>query len=298
MSPAPLYTYTPEQVTAAFNSIKTTLFSGITAEQTPKILVVAGLQGSGKTYLLETKLLPSGRYAKYVRLYLPEYRKQHPQYADMLKLGVLHAYQHTEAFVREVSAKIFTEAFTLKYNIIMECAFDSLDFAAFPPLATAAGYQFETHIVGCSQEFAHLSSIKLALKSLETLELGRFVTLATLEAGMSHVQTILLAFETASKAVSGSQITVYERGLGVLKERALRIQSTYPKAADTAPLTAPTLYSAYGNIINNHIYTPRERDEMVKECHLALSRARPYLEQVPDFVYNDLYAYIVKYVYR
>ena len=95
------------------------------------MLVVAGLQGSGKTYLLEKNLLPSKRYDNYVRLYLPEYRKKHPQYAEMIKLGVLHAYEHTEAFVREVSAKIFTQAFTGKYNIIMECAFDSIDFAAF-----------------------------------------------------------------------------------------------------------------------------------------------------------------------
>lgn len=53
MSAAPNYTYTQEQVTAAFDEIKATLFSGITAEATPKMLIAAGLQGSGKTYLLE-----------------------------------------------------------------------------------------------------------------------------------------------------------------------------------------------------------------------------------------------------
>ena len=69
------YTYTPEQVTAAFDEIKATLFSGINAEATPKILIVAGLQGSGKTYLLEKNLLPSNRYGNYVRLYLPDTEK-------------------------------------------------------------------------------------------------------------------------------------------------------------------------------------------------------------------------------
>jgi hypothetical protein len=129
MSVAPKYTYTPEQVIAAFDEITATLFSGITAEATPKILVVAGLQGSGKTYLLEKNLRPSKRYNNYVRLYLPDYRRKHPRYAEMVKLGVLHAYEHTEAFVREVSTKIFTQAFSGRFNIIMECAFDSLDFA-------------------------------------------------------------------------------------------------------------------------------------------------------------------------
>ncbi|WP_223569613.1 zeta toxin family protein [Pseudomonas sp. BF-R-26] len=298
----PNYTYTPEQVTAAFTEITATLFTGITTEATPKMLVVAGLQGSGKTYLLEKSLLPSKRYDNYVRLYLPDYRKKHPQYAELIKLGVLHAYEHTEAFVRDVITKIFAEAFTRKYNIIMECAFDSTDFIAFPPVVTAAGYQVETHIVACNQEFAHASSIKRALKSLEKQEMERFVTVSMLDASMSNAQAIILACETAAKAVSGSQITLYERGFGALKERTLRAQSTYTKAADgsltIAGTTAPYTYSAYGKIVDNHIYTMSDRDEMIKECHLALLKTQTYAEHVPDFVYNDLYAYIVKYVYR
>lgn len=61
------------------------------------------------------------------------------------------------AFVRDVCAKIFAQAFVSKFNIIMECAFRAnIDFANFPPSATIAGYQFETHIVGCNQAFAHM----------------------------------------------------------------------------------------------------------------------------------------------
>ena len=302
MSAAPNYTYTPENVTAAFDEIKATLFSGITADATPKILVVAGLQGSGKTYLLEKTLLPSDRYKNYVRLYLPEYRKKHPQYAEMIKRGVLHAYEHTEAFVRDVSAKIFTQAFTDKLNIIMECAFDSIDFAAFPPTATAVGYQFEIHIVGCTQVFAHLSSIKRALKSLENQEMERFLTVSKLDASMRFAQAIILAFETAAKAISGSQIFVYERGFGVLNERTLRAQSTYIKAGDGTVSTTTTLrdfaHSVYFNIIDNHVYTMSDRDEVIKECHLALLKTASHTSFVPSFVYNDLYTCIVKYVYR
>jgi hypothetical protein len=302
MSVAPKYTYTPEQVIAAFDEITATLFSGITAEATPKILVVAGLQGSGKTYLLEKNLLPSKRYNNYVRLYLPDYRKKHPQYAEMVKLGVLHAYEHTETFVREVSTKIFTQAFSGRFNIIMECAFDSLDFATFPPLATAAGYQFETHLVGCTQEFAHVTSIKRAFKSLEAQEMERFLTVSTLDASMSYAPAIVLAFETAAKAVSGSQVNVYERGFGVLNERTLIAQSTYSKAADGSVSTTTTkvdfAYSVYSNIIDNHVFAASDRDEVVKECHLALLKTRTHASHVPNFVYNDLYAYIVKYVNR
>ena len=301
MTAAPKYTYTPEQITAVANEITEALLKDKKEETPPKILIVAGLQSSGKTYLLEDNLLPSNRYANYVRLYLPVYREKHPQYAEMLKHGVLHAYEHTEAFVREVCEKIFIKAFTGKYNIIMECAFDSIDFAAFPPTATAAGYQFETHIVACSQKFAHVSSIKRAFKSLKDQKMERFVTVRMLNASMRNAQAIILAFETAAKAISGSKITLYERGFGALKERTLRAQSTYTKAAEGAlPIKeeAPFAYSSYEKIINNHIYTMRDRHEILKECQLALLQTQTYADRVPDFVYNDLYAYIVKYVNR
>jgi hypothetical protein len=149
--------------------------------------------------------------------------------------------------------------------------------------------------------FAHVSSIKRALRSLEKQEMERFVTVSLLDASMSNAQAIILAFETAAKVVSGSQITLYERGFGALKERTLRAQSTYTKAADgalTITGTTPFAYSAYRTIIDNHIYTMSDRDEMIKQCHLALLKTQTYAEHVPDFVYNDLYAYIVKYVCR
>ena len=263
------------------------------------MLVVAGLQGSGKTYLLEKNLLPSRRYDNYVRLYLPEYRKKHPQYAEMIKLGVLHAYEHTEAFVREVSAKIFTQAFTGKYNIIMECAFDSIDFAAFPPSATAVGYQFETHIVGCTQEFAHVSSIKRAFKSLEDQEMERFLTVSTLDASMSYAQAIILAFETAAKAVSGSQITVYERGFGALNERTLRAQSTYTKAADGSVTINDNQDGLCVQRLLQHHRQPRLRGERSRRGGQrmppgAAQDARHMPSMSLTFVYNDLYAYIVQ----
>lgn len=306
MSAAPKYTYTAEQVTAAFDEIKATLFSGITVEATPKMLIVGGLPGAGKTYLLEKHLLPSKRYDNYVRLYLPDYREKHPQYAEMIKRGVLHAYEHTDAFVQEISKKIYTQAFTGKYNIIMECAFDRVDFVDFPMTATARGYQFETHIVACTQTFAHVSSIKRALKSLEDQEMERFLTVSAMDASMAYAPAIILAFEKAAKAISGSQIHLYERGFGVLNERTLIAQNTYSKAAGGSVTTTTTTttttvdfgYSVYSSIIENHVFSVSDRDEVIKECHLALYKAATHASYVPNFVYNDLYAYIVQYVNR
>src|SRR3546814_14827822 len=71
------------------------------------------------------------------------------------------------------------------------------------------------------------SDLKRALRSLEKQEMERFVTLSALNASLSNAQATLLAFETAAKTVSGSQIFLYERGFGPLKERILRTQSTY-----------------------------------------------------------------------
>ncbi|MNE82063.1 hypothetical protein D3C80_1787560 [compost metagenome] len=84
-----------------------------------------------------------------------------------------------------------------------------------------------------------------------------------------------------------------------MKERVSRFQKTYTKdTTEITPPTAPTACSTYASIINNHVSTLRERDEMVKTCHLALLKTQAHAAQVPDFVYNDLHAYIAKYVCR
>ncbi|MDF9773182.1 zeta toxin family protein [Pseudomonas baetica] len=300
MSEAPKYGYSPDDVTKAFDEIFPTLFAGKTAETIPKLLITAGVEGSGKTYLLEKSLLPSGNYENYIRLYLPEYRKKHPHYADMIKLGVLHAYEHSEAFIRELGSKIFANALTHKYNIIMECAFDDIGFAGLAKFVP--GYQLEVHVVGCNHAFAHISSIKRAFASLEKQELERFVSYSRLESSISNAPAVLVAFELLAKEVSGSQIYLYERGLGELNDRVLRAHSTYTldatgKLTEVSELQAYA-YSAYDKVLRSYVYSMEERDEMVKECHLQLLRTSAYVKYVPDFVYNDLYSYITKYVYR
>lgn len=294
------FSYTAQDVTQAFDEIAITLFADKTADTTPKLLVTAGVQGSGKTYLLEKNLLPSGRYGNYVRLYLPQYREKHPKYAEMIKLGTLDAYKHSEAFVRALGARIFAEALERKYNIIMECAFDDIGFAGLAKFAP--GYQLEAHIVGTNHSFAHLSSIKRALKSLENNELERFVSYSALESSMSNSTAVLVAFESIAKAVSGSQVYLYERGLGSLNDRVLRAHSAYTLDANgdlnVSTTLVPYAYAAYDAILGRAVYSMAERDEMVQQCHLALTKAAVYAKQVPDFVYNDLYGYIIKYVYR
>jgi hypothetical protein len=293
--------YTEQELTAAFDDIALALFKDVTAEPIPKILVVAGLQSSGKTYLLEKSLLPSGRYDNYVRLYLPEYREKHPRYTRLIEHGVLHAYEHTEAFIRDIGSKIFERAFAQKYNIVMEAAFDSLGFAAFPPAATKAGYQFETHVVACCKDFAHLSSIKRAFKSIQVGEMERFVTVPMLDASLDHAKAALPALETATQAVSGSTFYFYERGFGAFKERRLRARSTYTKDAERDLIISgdqQNYASLFETTTRRPIYELKDREEMVKECHRALLATQTATTPMPDSLYHDLYSYILRYVYR
>ncbi|MGY3171510.1 hypothetical protein ACVWYU_000884 [Pseudomonas sp. TE12234] len=300
MSDEPKYSYSSDDVIKAFDEIFPTLFADKTAETIPKLLITAGVEGSGKTYLLEKSLLPSGNYGNYIRLYLPEYRKKHPRYDDMIEFGVLHAYEHSEAFARELGSKIFANALTHRYNIIMECAFDDIGFAGLAKFVP--GYQLEVHVVGCNHAFAHLSSIKRAFSSLQKQEMERFVSYSRLESSISNAPAVLVAFEFIAKTVSGSQIFLYERGLGTLSERVLRAHSSYTLDANgnlnEVSTLQPYAYSAYDTILRRSVYSMEERDEMVKECHLQLLKTSQYDKQVPDFVYNDLYSYITKYVYR
>jgi len=302
MNATTAYTYTAADINTAFNKISATLFAGKTAETIPRMLMTAGVQASGKTYLLEKSLLTSGRYDNYVRLYKPEYREEHPQYRQMVELGKLHAYEYTEAFVRAVCARIFEEAFRRKLDIILECAFDSIDFAALPMAAATNGYQLEIHIVACGHAFAFLSNVKRGLRSLEKSELERFVRSSDLKTSLNNSHAVIFQLESAAKTVEGSQIFLYERGLGVLKERALRGHSTCKRNTQgTLELTSTGQgydYASYESIASNTINSLAERDEMIKECHLALQKTAQYADQIPAFVYNALYSRIIKYANR
>lgn len=299
MTTAETYSYTPQQLSDAFTEISATLFAGITTETIPKLMITAGVQSSGKTWLLEKNLLPSGRYGNYVRLYLPKYREKHPQYQSMLKHGVLHAYEHTDAFIRELGGKIFNRAFTDKLNIIMECAFDTIDFAKLPEVAVTAGYQFEVHIVACTQPFAFMSGFQRAFKSLKKLEPERFVKPGELKSSLAIAHAVVFALETAAKQSDGSQIHLYERGMGALKERLLRASSVYtkdtPKPLLTTAVVPPYSYEAFKRISTGSIKCGAQRREFIKECHQMLLQTSQYAEQIPDFVYDALYSRIFKY---
>ncbi|QIA03445.1 MULTISPECIES: zeta toxin family protein [Pseudomonas] len=302
MSATNTYTYTSEQVTSAFNEISTTLFAGITAELTPSILVTAGVQSSGKTYLLEKQLLPSGLYKNYVRLYLPEYREKHPQYQEMIKLGTLHAYEHTNEFIRDLSKKIFERAFEQKLNIIFECAFDSIEFATLPDYMANAGYRLEVHIVACNYPFAFTSGVQRGFKSLEKGELERFVRPSELKSSFGNAHAVIYALDAAAKRVGGSQVFLYERGFGAMRERVARAHSLYARdmqnKLSVTSTSTPFSYSAYERIIGKSLNSDSERHEVIKESHLALHKAAQYATQVPDFLFNALYARIAKHVQR
>ncbi|WP_296262424.1 MULTISPECIES: zeta toxin family protein [unclassified Pseudomonas] len=327
MTSAPNYHYTQTDINQAYAQIAPGIFDAIAEPsdggKTPKLLVVAGAQGAGKTYLLENTLLPSGHYSDFIRPYIPEYRARHPQYEQMLEHGVLHAYAHTEQFIWDLGRKIFQDAFANKYNIIIETALDSIEFASLPMYAASKGYQFEVHLIGCKREFAHVSTIERALKSIESKELERFVSLENIDASMANAQSILTAFENACAASVGSTITLYERGFGVLRDRRVVCRSLCTQSSElipqsitdengvvieprhhamrilrTAEANKPCAFNNYARLVNAPIVSLDERGETLKAAHLALANSERCTEPVPYQVFNDLHAYIVKYVFR
>ncbi len=145
-------------------------------------------KGRARPYLLEKQLLPSERYPNHVRLYLPEFRKLHPHYTEMSEHGVLHVYEHTEAFIRALSGKVFGYAFANRYNIIMESALDDEAFAGFPPAAVEAGYRFEIHMIACKVEFSHWATLDRGVKSVAKGEIERFVALSQIQASQANAK--------------------------------------------------------------------------------------------------------------
>jgi len=323
----PPYTFTEDDLQTAFNHLDDTLFSkirhmGSTGHPEPRMLIVAGAQGSGKTHLLDHELLPSGRYASYIPLYLPAFRELHPQYAEMLEHGPLHAYEHTEAFIWALGGRVFEHAFAGRYNIIMETALDDPQFADFPPAAVAAGYVFEVHLIACQKEFGHWSTLHRAVKSVANNQLERFVPLSRIEASQANAKAILDAFEEACTKTSGSEITLYRRGFDNDRNRAVLCHSKCVTPLELTPQpdyrgegfvtgafnrsvhidrtptrNAPCSYPQYSEVVHAGMIEAHTRRAMVNACCETLSQAQKIDTKVPRDTFRELCMYVLKYVH-
>jgi dephospho-CoA kinase len=238
-----LHSFTAEDVVTAFETLEPLLFSrkrrtDALGNPAPRMLVVAGAEGSGKTYLLNHSLLASKRYDDYVSLYDPAYRKLHPQYEQMKAHGGRHVYAHTEQFIWQLGGKLFEHALANHYDIIMETALDDAAFADVPALAQQAGYQLELHLIACQKEFGHWNTLERGVKSVAEDLLERFVSLSKIEASQANAMKIIDAFEAACLVTPGSQISLYQRGMETHRDSKLLCHSICSPALHLVPQAA------------------------------------------------------------
>lgn len=319
------FSYTPAELLAVYTDLEKTLFDvprdiGTDGLPAPKILVVAGVQGSGKTYMLNNTLLKDARYANFVRLYSEDLRELHPRYAEFADQDVTSRYKHTESFIWELCSLIFAHAHQNKFNIVMETALDTKAFATVITGPELADYQFDVHLIGCKKDFVHLSTIKRALKALEKGTLERFVDIATIETSIENAEVILNAFETACMRVSGSTISMYERGFGALRNRkqlcssrcerintltpyvftdesgaTITVQEQTHRIERSEALPVPCSYASFIALVEAPI-TGKDRNEAWQEAYAALARMRGFWKQIPPRLPETLWGYIKKYV--
>ena len=326
---ATLYPFTDSDVDDAFAQLDHALFDkareadGPESDPTPKMLIVAGAQGAGKTYLLEKQLLPSERYPNHVRLYLPEFRKLHPHYTEMSEHGVLHVYEHTEAFIRALSGKVFGYAFANRYNIIMESALDDEAFAGFPPAAVEAGYRFEIHMIACKVEFSHWATLDRGVKSVAKGEIERFVALSQIQASQANAKKILNAFEHACTQAPGSQVTLYERGFETDQQSKVLCHSICDAPGVLTPqadydgqpfFRAPYhdtpveirrspegndsgAYLQFFQVVHAGVLDEPVRQQMVMACCKTLGRSTDLVPRISRDAFRDLSQYLLKYTY-
>lgn len=319
------FSYTPAELHAVYTELEKNLFDvprdiGEDGLPAPKILVVAGVQGSGKTYMLNNTLLKDARYANFVRLYSEDLRELHPRYAEFADQDVTSRYKHTESFIWQLCSLIFAHAHQNKFNIVMETALDTKAFATVITGPELADYQFDVHLIGCKKDFVHLSTIKRALNALEKGTLERFVDIATIETSIENAEVILNAFETACMRVSGSTISMYERGFGALKNRkqlcssrcerintltphvftdesgaTITVQEQTHRIERSEALPVPCSYASFIELVEAPI-TGEDRNEAWQEAYAALARMRGFWKQIPPRLPETLWGYIKKYV--
>ncbi len=319
------YSYTPQQLDDVYNKLEDTLFKvrkdmDDNEQPAPKILVVAGVQGSGKTYMLDHTLLKEERYANYVRLYRESFRELHPRYAEFADQDVTSRYKHTESFIWELCSRIFQYAHQNKHNIIMETALDTKAFANVISGPELLDYQFDVHLIGCKKDFVHLSTINRALDALEQGTLERFVDIATIETSLENAEVILNAFEAACMRVSGSTISMYERGFGELINRkklcssrcdrintltpvvffdedgkAITVQEQTHRIERSEQLPVPCSFATFTALATAEISKPEDRREAWQQAYGALARMRRFWKQIPPRLPESLWSYIKKY---
>ncbi|WP_194791053.1 zeta toxin family protein [Pseudomonas sp. UFMG81] len=322
------YSFTPEDVVTAFEALESSLFErkrrlDADGKPTPRMLVVAGAEGSGKTYLLNKTLLASKRYDDYVSLYDPEYRKLHPQYEAMKSLGGRHVYAHTEQFIWQLGNKIFEHALANHYDIIMETALDDVAFADVPALAQQAGYQLELHLIACQKEFGHWNTLERGVKSVAEDKLERFVSLSKIESSQANALKIIDAFEAACLRTPGSQISLYQRGMETDRDSRLLCHSVcsadlrlVPQASrEDQPFFQPphingvfeirrgsqeeaaSTYPQFFQLVHTGMLDEQVRGKMLKACCTTLGKAQALNEQIPADVFRELSLYVLKYLH-
>ncbi|MCV9921240.1 MULTISPECIES: zeta toxin family protein [Pseudomonas] len=292
--------------------------SSINGAPSPKILILAGAQGSGKTYLLENELLPTRHYDAYVRLYLPAFRTLHPLYEEMKSESVLDIYQHTEEFIWKLGNKIFEYAQQHKLNIIMETAMDNPGFARVPDALVALGYQFEVHVIACQKEFSHWASLDRVVKSVAKGELERVVTLTQIEEAQVNARAILDAFENACTKKPGSNIMIYVRGIESEMKSRVVCHSMCNDVGELAPQedyfgkaffqhpnfnfnisrnaqsTFPCSFIQYSQVVHAGLLGKEHRQTMATGCCKTLGNAQ--VAEMPTEVFRELCLYVLKYV--
>jgi len=322
--PASHYSYTPAELNAVYSELEKTLFNvrrdiDADGQPAPKILVVAGVQGSGKTYMLNNHLLKDARYANFVRLYSEDMRLLHPRYAEFADQDVTRRYKHTDSFIYELCTLISAHAFQNKYNVILETALDSKEFTKDIAGPDLVDYQFDVHLIGCKKDFVHMSTVKRALDALESGSLERFVDIATIEAGIENAEVILNALEIACMRVSGSTISMYERGFGALKNRKMLCSSRCERVNTLTPVVftdergatitveeqshrierseafaQPCSYATFIALVEAPV-TGEDRTHAWEEAYAALPRMRRFWKQIPPRLPDSIWGYIIQY---
>jgi guanylate kinase len=319
------YAYTKQDVEKVFHEMEEELFAsrtpGADDESVPKMLVVVGVEGAGKTHLLN-ELLKTSRYSNYVPLYEPEYRTRHPHYDEIEKHGVVYAYKQTEAFIRDLGAMIFEKSLEDKYSIIMEAGLETREFAGFQTGEHSCLYEYEVHVIASKKDFAHVSTIVRALDCVKGNKLERFVSLRDIDAGMANAKAVLTAFEEACSRVQGSEIMLYERNFGTDKNSRMICRSQCVKVGELTPqpitngsVSIPAasnkvrveyksgvavfgIYKAFSDVADGAIFHRYGREKMVLECHTALAGTHQLDRKDAELAVNDLYSYILKYTIR
>ena len=202
-----MHTYTKEEFEKVFNRLFNTFIENSNISKNPKVYILGGQPGSGKTKL--TNLLIEKSDEDIVVLNGDEFKKLHPRYKELQKEFGDEAVTKTQEFSGKMTERLIEELSSKKYSLVIEGTLrtDTVPLNTEKKLKDK-GYITELSVIAVKPELSYVGTLK---RYEEMLDIGTTPRTTLKEHHDMVVKGILTNLEKIYEQNKFNNITIYNR---------------------------------------------------------------------------------------